>query len=97
MRSLPLPGGWGHTGQHKSDKQVEQPFWWEVLCVIKSQAEEQTDAVIEILNDKQLKVLFVCVCLFVCLFVCVCVCVCVLCCVCVCACACVYLCASAPT
>ena len=89
MRSLPLPGGWGHTGQHKSDKQVEQPFWWEVLCVIKSQAEEQTDAVIEILNDKQLKVLFVC--LFVCLCLCVCVCVCCVVFVCVRACICVHL------
>lgn len=56
MRSLPLPGGWGNAGKQKSDEQVERPFWWEVLCLIKSQAEEQTDAVIEILNDKQLKV-----------------------------------------
>ena len=56
MRALALPSGWSQQGSQRSSEKVDRLLWWEVLCVLKSQAEELVGGVIEILDDKTLKV-----------------------------------------
>ncbi len=55
-RALVSSSGWNQQGLQRSAERVERPFWWEVLCLLKSQAMELVDRVIEALENSSLKV-----------------------------------------
>ncbi len=56
MRTLAPPSGWSQQGPQRSTEKVERPFWWEVLCLLKSHAIEMVGEVMVTLEDKNLKV-----------------------------------------
>ncbi len=56
MRTLAPPSGWSQQGPQRSTEKVERPFWWEVLCLLKSHVVEMVEEVMVTLGDKTLKV-----------------------------------------
>ena len=55
MRSLAMPT-YDVTKFQKSDEQVNQSFWWEVLCVVRSRPPYIVEKTIEVLGEPSLKV-----------------------------------------